>query len=266
MVTVIPVSADWLTLREDADAAARSLTMARDAAGRLRGPVIVHDLGSGTGSMMRWLAPLLPGPQRWVLHDWNPALMERAARARPREVADVQMRVGSLEHLRRQDLDGASLVVASALLDVLTAHEVQTIVQACVAARAPALFTLTVTGRVSFEPLDPADGVFEAAFNDHQRRVTHGRRLLGPDAVSVLLDLFRAARWETRVEESPWRLGASGGALLAEWMDGWLGAAVDERPALREWAVEYARTRSAQLGAGTLRVDVHHQDVLAWPP
>ena len=32
-------------------------------------PIVVHDLGSGTGSMMRWLAPLLPGPQTWVLHD-----------------------------------------------------------------------------------------------------------------------------------------------------------------------------------------------------
>lgn len=265
MVTVIPVSADWLTLREDADAAARSLTMARDAAGRLRGPVTVHDLGSGTGSMMRWLAPLLPGPQRWVLHDWNPALIERAARTRPHQVGEVQMRVGSLEHLRVQDLEGASLVVASALLDVLTADEVEAIVRACVAAQAPALFTLTVTGHVSLQPVDPADRVFEAAFNDHQRRVTDGRRLLGPDAVAVVVDLFRTAGWATRVEGSPWRLGVSDRALLTEWMDGWLGAAMDERPALHEWAREYARSRSAQLAAGSLRVEVQHQDVLAWP-
>ncbi|MEB0303591.1 hypothetical protein QN348_22145, partial [Mucilaginibacter sp. 5C4] len=69
-MTGIPlVSPDWLALREPEDAAARSRDLALTAAAKIPdGPVIVHDLGSGTGSMMRWLAPLLPGPQTWILH------------------------------------------------------------------------------------------------------------------------------------------------------------------------------------------------------
>ena len=48
-------------------------------AGR-RPPLLVHDLGSGTGSMVRWLAPRLPGPQHWVLHDRDPDLLAAAPR------------------------------------------------------------------------------------------------------------------------------------------------------------------------------------------
>ena len=52
----IRVSPDWLDLRERADAAARS----RDLVPRLRrrlptaGPLVVHDLACGSGSMGRW--------------------------------------------------------------------------------------------------------------------------------------------------------------------------------------------------------------------
>ncbi|WP_214467747.1 class I SAM-dependent methyltransferase [Microbacterium flavescens] len=270
MSVVIPVSADWLTLREGADAGSRSRALATRAARMLRPPVTVHDLGSGTGSMVRWLAPLLPGPQTWVLHDWNPALLEHAARATVNDVEGqpiaMRTRVGELGHLRAADVAGASLVTASALLDVLAADEVEAIVQACVEAGTPALFGLSVTGRVTIDPLDPGDRVFEVAFNDHQRRSVDGRRLLGPDAVTVTAGLFRSRGWSVRVADSPWQLGGEDGALIAEWIDGWLAAAVAERPALQEWAEEYARARTRQLAAGELRVAVHHEDLLAWPP
>lgn len=266
MSDVIPVSAEWLTLREAADARSRSRRLAARAARMSRTPVVVHDLGSGTGSMVRWFAPRLPIPQTWVLHDWNPALLERAAAGADTGVGSVITRVGDVAHLRPDDLDGATLVTASALLDVLTRPEVDAIVQACVRAGAPALFALNVTGRVTLDPVDAGDRVFESAFNDHQRRVVDGRRLLGPDAVAETIGLFGAAGWSVRVADSPWRLRAEDAALAGEWLNGWVGAAVEERPALVEWADEYVRTRRAQLVAGTLRVVVQHADILAWSP
>ena len=269
MSVVIPVSADWLTLREDADAGSRSHALIRKAGRMLRPPLVVHDLGTGTGSMVRWCAPLLSGPQTWVLHDWNDALLEHAAAAAAHDHdgarVTVRTRVGELGLLRGEDLAGASLVTASALLDVLSADEVAAVVAACIAAGAPALFALSVTGRVTLDPIDPGDHVFERAFNDHQRRTVEGRRLLGPDAATVVGDLFRAAGWSVRVADSPWRLGPGDQALIAEWLDGWLDAAVAQRPALHEWAAEYARMRTAQLAADRLRVVVHHVDLLAWP-
>ncbi len=265
MTDVIPVSAEWLTLREPADARSRSRRLAAAATRRTQAPAVVHDLGSGTGSMMRWLAPVLGGPQTWVLHDWNPVLLEHAVECGAAD-AVVRTSVEDVAQLRGHHLAGASLVTTSALLDVLTHGELEAIVAACVFAGVPALFTLSVTGRVVLDPVDPGDRVFGAAFNDHQRRATSGRRLLGPDAVATAIDLFTEAGWTVRAAHSPWRLDASDRQLAAEWLEGWLAAAVEERPALREWAKEYDRTRTAQLAAGTLRVLVDHRDFFAWPP
>ena len=275
MSEVIPVSALWLALREAADARSRSVALARTAAAMTRAPLVVHDLGSGTGSMMRWLAPLLPVPQTWVLHDWNDALLDHARRSFDADAGDssgsdvpeptVRTRVGDLAGLTGDDLAGASLVTMSALLDVLTLDETEAIVRACVATGAPALFTLSVTGRVRVHPPDPGDRLFESAFNDHQRRTTAGRRLLGPDAATEATTLFRAAGWSVRVEASPWVLDASEPALIREWLEGWIAAAVEERPALAEWGDEYLLARSRQLAGGTLSVVVDHRDLLAWP-
>jgi hypothetical protein len=270
MTVVIPVSAEWLTLREDADARARSQSLAAEAARMVSSPVTVHDLGSGTGSMMRWLAPRLPGRQTWVLHDWNADLLEQAADRPGRESegrpTGVRTSVEPLGLLSEQHLAGASLVTTSALLDVVTREEVEAIVRACVATGAPTLFSLSVTGRVMLDPPDPGDRVFSAAFNLHQRRTADGRRLLGPDAVPMVTRLFRAAGWEVQTAESPWRLTEADSLLVDEWMREWLTAAVEVRPALREWAAEYARARRRQLATSGLRLVVQHEDVLACPP
>ena len=264
------VSADWLALRARADDRARSAGLA-EAAARLigAGPLVVHDLGSGTGAMMRWLAPRLPGPQAWVLHDADPAILRHVdARSALDEFGlpvTVRTRVERLSELPLQAFAGASLVTASALFDVLTLDEARAVVDACVASGVPALFSLTVVGRVRLSPGDADDTALGTAFNDHQRRVVEGRRLLGPDSGKVMRNLFTDSRWRVRTERTPWRLGAADGGLIAEWLDGWVGAAVEQRPELGARATEYRLRRDADLGHGQLRVTVQHQDVLAWP-
>jgi hypothetical protein len=269
MSDVIAVSAEWLTLREPADAGSRSELLAREIARLLEPPLVVHDLGSGTGSMMRWLAPLLPGRQTWVLHDWNGDLLSRAAERTPvdrtGDPVRVETSVEHAEHLQPEDLTAASLVTASALLDVLTHDELDAIVEACVAVGAPALFALSVTGRVRIEPADPGDSVFEAAFNDHQRRLVDGRRLLGPDAPAAAAESFGRAGWRVRAVATPWRLADRGDRLTEEWLEGWVRAAVEHRPALAEWGAEYLAHRLDQLRRGELRVVVEHADLLAGP-
>ena len=75
------VSGEWLDLREPADAAARDPELVESLRRRLpsAGCLVIHDLGCGTGSMGRWLAPLLPGPQHWVLHDRDEDLLDAAS-------------------------------------------------------------------------------------------------------------------------------------------------------------------------------------------
>ena len=63
-VEAIRVSPDWLALREPADAAARSRELVRRLCDRsVEDRWSIHDLACGSGSMGRWLAPLLPGSQ-----------------------------------------------------------------------------------------------------------------------------------------------------------------------------------------------------------
>lgn len=232
---------------------------------------MVHDLGCGTGSMGRWLAGRLPGPQHWVLHDRDPGLLDLAAAGLPRVCADggsvtVETRRGDLTGLTATALGGASLVTASALLDLLTDGEVDRLADTCVAVGAPALFALSVVGRVELTPAEEFDAEVAAAFDAHQRRAVGGRRLLGPAAVAAATGAFGARGAEVRVHDTPWRLGPGRSALTAEWLRGWVAAAVEHRPELAAPAGEYLRRRLAACAEGRLTAVVGHADLLALPP
>jgi hypothetical protein len=245
---VTVVSPAWLELREPADAAARSAELAGLAAALLPArPLVIHDLGGGSGSMGRWLAPRLPQPQHWVIHDRDETLLA-LAEAGPPPGATVEARRTELGCLTAADLRGADLVVASALLDILTADELAAVLRA--GRGRPMLLALTVAGRVALTPADPIDAAMTAAFNDHQRR--DGR--LGPDAAGAL--------GAAVVRPSPWRLGAAHAALTAEWLEGWVGAATEQEPSP---AGDYLDRRLEQLAAGELEVVVEHADALVLP-
>ncbi|MFJ4269137.1 trans-aconitate methyltransferase [Streptomyces coelicoflavus] len=261
---------EWLRLREPADAAARAHDLLDPLRIRLANlprradGLVVHDLGCGTGSMGRWLAPRLDGAQHWVLHDRDPYLLHFAAVAAPRTAADgsrvtVETRRGDLARLTPDALAGAALVTASALLDVLTAKEVGNLATACAGAGCPALLTLSVAGRVELTPAHPLDAEITEAFNDHQR----GTGMLGPDAVTAAAEAFAGHGATVRTLLSPWRLGPDEAGLTASWLRGWVGAAVEQRPELRERAARYLDERLAVCAAGELRVVVHHTDLLA---
>ncbi|WP_369134640.1 class I SAM-dependent methyltransferase [Modestobacter sp. I12A-02662] len=267
---------DWLALREDADAAARApdlvelVRVHHLAAGR-RAPALIRDLGCGTGSMGRWLAPRLPGPQEWVLHDRDPGLLASAAATMPSSTADgavVSARThhGDFTDLRTADLSGTALVTASAVLDLLTAEEVDRLAAACTEVGAAALLTLSVTGDVELAPADPLDAEFADAFNAHQRRCTNGRRLLGPDAGAVAADAFARRGAVVKVRPSPWRLGAGQAELAEEWLRAWIAAACMQQPDLERGAGAYLGRRLDACRAGQLRIVVGHVDVLALPP
>lgn len=271
MIVDIPrVSPAWLDLREAADAAARAPELIDPIRRRLAaaGTATIHDLGTGTGSMGRWLAPRLPGPQHWVLYDRDADLLEHAAVGMVDTAADgahvtVRTRLRDITRLSAEDLSGASLITASALLDMLTAEEIERVVTACVGAGCPALLTISVIGRVEITPADPLDREIAEAFNAHQLRTVGGRALLGPDAVPACVNAFTRHGVPVQVRPSPWRLDAGQHELIAEWLAGWLDAACEQRPDLAAAAAGYARRRLAASRAGRLRVVVHHQDVLA---
>ena len=139
------------------------------------------------------------------------------------------------------DLAGASLVTASALLDLLTADELAGLVAACAGAGCPALLTLSVVGRVELTPgrsagrprsprrSTPTSAARPAAAACSAPTPSRSRRGVQPAGVDVL------------VRPSPWRLGADQADLAAEWFTGWLGAACEQQA---ELAGRPARTRA----------------------
>ena len=268
----IRVSPGWLELREAADAVARARELVDLLVSRApaEGGWLIHDLGCGSGSMGRWLAPLLPGRQRWVLHDRDADLLEVAAADPPDPAADgaevsVETRVSDVTQLRPDDLAGATLVTASALLDLLTGDELASLVKVCAGAGCPVLFALSVSGRVQLLPADPLDARIGAAFNAHQRRMTSRGRLLGPDAVEAAANAFRRLGADVVVRPSPWRLGPTDNDLSVEWLTGWVGAACEQQPDFAVDSDRYRRRRLAEAAAGALAVTVGHSDLLVLP-
>jgi SAM-dependent methyltransferase len=243
-------SETWLGLREPADAAARS----RDLVGLLPDRIrTIRDLGCGTGSLGRWLAPQLPAPQHWIMADRDPALLEHAAANMPFDGVTVTTELSDVTTLTAGDLGNTDLVTCSALLDILTPDGLEKLVRACADSRTPALFTLSVTGQVTLDPALDADRTVEEAFNAHQRR----ENKLGPDAPEAARAAFEKAGATVITRPSPWRLGTKESVLTSEWLGGWVGAALEQRPELR--LDEYLEERRRHVPS----VTVGHIDLLA---
>ena len=138
------VTREWLALREAADAAARANDLVEHLKRQLSvtSRQVIHDLGSGTGAMARWLAPLLSGPQHWILHDLDADLLEVAASEPPGPAADgaavtIETRQSDISRMAPGELGEPTLITASALLDILTEDELSALIAACAEARCP---------------------------------------------------------------------------------------------------------------------------------
>jgi len=147
----------------------------------------------------------------------------------------------------------------------MTGDELARLVEVSASAGCPALLALSVVGGVELTPADSLDSRVATAFDAHQRRDRGAGRLLGPDAVAAAVDGFTRHGLDVTTRPSPWRLGPDGSALARAWLDGWVGAAREQRPELSPRLGDWVRRRHAQAAAGRLSVTVDHVDLLAVP-
>lgn len=260
----------WLSLREPVDHRARApgLLPPLRAAWRARGWRRVVDLGAGTGSNLRYLAPRLPGAQEWTLVDHDADLLERARSAVPPAgtpdgaPVQVDVRAGDLDDAGLHAVESADLVTASALLDLVSRGWLERLVARADAAGAGLLLALSYDGTVAWSRSHPDDELVRSAVNRHQRRDKGLGSALGPDAAAVATELLERAGRSVRLEPSPWRLGEGDAALARELVAGWAAAATEERPDRAERIGAWAAERTARAGEG---VTVGHVDLLALP-
>jgi SAM-dependent methyltransferase len=275
----------WLDLREPADHAARAPDVLAAVVERFggRGPLSVADLGAGSGSTLRALAPLLGRRQSWTLLDNDPALLAHAA-DRLAAWADAAERQGDLLRLWRAgavievraalcDLAreplppaaaAADLVTASALFDLVGEAWMQKFVAALAAAGRPLYAALSHEG-VDVEPSHPFDDPAFAAFERHQATDKGFGPALGERAGAALLAAARQAGFQAVSGPSPWRLGpGESAALKLALIDGWAEAIAATPGVAPEALAEWLAFRRAAAVEGAVRV--RHVDLLLVPP
>ncbi len=241
-------SPEWLALREPVDHRSRDRALARALAGRLKrdGPISIVDLGCGSGSNIRATAPLLGPRQAWTLVDYDPRLLA-AARAALGTWADsatvdgdslvlsksgATISVAFRETDLNRDLDAAlgaapDLVTASAFFDLCSTAFIETFATA-VASRRPLFYTvLTYDGVQSWQPAHTADAAMLDAFRAHQLTDKGFGASAGWTAPKVLADAFRRHGYTVSEASSPWALGASDAALIADLAHGFADAAAE---------------------------------------
>jgi SAM-dependent methyltransferase len=277
----VSFSPQWLALREPADRRARDPGLLAALAGHFaaRDAMSVVDLGCGTGSNLRAIAPVLPARQEWRLVDNDPALLA-AARARIAEWADAAQTVGADLHVRRKglaltvrlrrsdlaaDLEEAlgaapDLVSAAALFDLVSAQWISRFVPAVAARGAVFYGALTYDGREEWRPPHPADAAMLAAFNAHQTGDKGFGPAVGRRATDHLVAGFSCAGYRVRTAESPWRLDARDGDLVRDLA---LGAAAAVRETGRVPADAIADWLAVRRTGSTCVIG--HLDCLAVP-
>lgn len=272
--------ADWLSLREPADRAARDRAAGQPGVSALidhlaqrqrpKGPLRILDLGSGHGSNLRYLAPRLPTPQHWTLVDHDEALLTHARRTPPpappgqpppttvplaRDFSAPDTLAALFDQVQPE------LVTASALLDLVSAGWLEALVEHAVRHECACHFALTYAGAFELAPPHPDDGWIVDAINAHQRRDKGFGPALGPEAVPALAAVAQAHGVEVYRADTPWRLGPEQAALSATLVDGWAGAAAEQHPdaatRIHQWCHAHR---------GVQAITVAHEDVTGLPP
>ncbi len=264
---------DWLRLREPADWAARSEDLVHAVAEMLPAdrPLRILDLGTGTGSNVRYLMDRLPGPQQWLAVDRSPELL---ALLKERTSNQAAARGHEIDTLPRDldDLDapvmfeGRHLVTASALLDLVSESWLRALASRCRDAGASVLFALTYNGESTCAPVEPEDEMVRELLNRHQKTDKGlGGPAAGPDAVVCAERCFREIGYDVRTAPTDWNLGPAEAEMQRYLIDGWAEAAAELAPDRAAAIADWRMRRLAHLDAARSRIIVRHHDLAAWP-
>lgn len=286
-------SAQWLALREPADHRARDQGLQDQAVAYLEhiaatrpGPVKLIDLGSGSGSNLRALAPHLPAAQHWTLVDYDPALLAAARHALIAWADDtLTPQAGESDssptlapltlikqgkHLtvdfRCEDLAlniesvlalPVDLITAAAFFDLVAEGWLE---RFCHALAKPLYTVLTYNGIETWTPEDTIDATVLEAFHAHQKTDKGFGVAAGPDAAQILITLLKQRHFAVHSASSPWILDEQDRLLIKQLVIGSSAAVQETRlvntDLVRDW--EYSRERATHCQIG-------HTDLFAIP-
>jgi hypothetical protein len=241
------------------------------------------DLGAGTGSLFRWLAPIIGRSQAWVFADADTTLLGRALDdtadwaeamgwtvSSPGRALLIHTDMGTwrietrkVDLARALDVSMVDAVTCTALFDLVSQEWVDHLVAQL---RTPLLACLSVDGRAQFTPPHPLDGVITGAFRRDQTRDKGFGRALGPSAPAVLVDALTSRHFDVHGAVSDWQIPPDAPEMLGELIAShgevarhWLKP---RQTAIDDWE----DLRLSQAQRRRLRIRIGHRDILAFPP
>lgn len=265
-------AAEWLRLRERADARARSALVRGAVQGwaasvkrSAQEPLRIVDLACGTGNMLRYLAPLLPQPQSWTLVDRDAALLAAAAtQIVAREAVEVgHHRIDLTREGLPSVIERAELVTVSALLDLVSQAWLGDLVTAVACPGRGLLAVLTYDGWFALEPREPLDDHIRSLVNQHQLGDKGFGPALGSGATRALSRRVEASGGMALIDHSDWALARRDAAMIEALLTGWAEAATAMAPQEDGVIAIWLQRRQAQNAAGALQIQVGHLDLFA---
>jgi SAM-dependent methyltransferase len=289
-------SAEWLALREPVDHRSRNQGLQADVLDYLAqiklvqaGAIRIIDLGSGTGSNVRALAPHLNAFQHWTLVDHDPALLQAARIAllawaddvvnpdanqaasiniapvesvtitKNTKVITVEFRCADLVNDYQSILsEPADLITAAAFFDLVAESW---LARFCAALSKPLYTVLTYDGIEQWSPPEPMDADILSAFHRHQRTDKGFGAAVGPSAPERLESLLHAQNFITACAPSPWILGQHDRGLIQQLAHGSANA-VRETGILNPDDVD----RWERLRKEATQCEIGHVDFFAYKP
>ncbi len=263
-------SAEWLALREPLD-------HARAQCRRCSMPSRRHSrTGTRSPSSISAAAPArrcarsargCRERKRWKLVDNDPVLLAEAfATARPAGAAvetqqfDLNGDVGPLFD------EGAELVTASALIDLVSEPWLANFAAAAAARSLPVYIALTYDGRASFS--ERRSATMRRSF-PQSMRISAGNKgfgpALGPRAAESAKRIFRALGYSIVQGQSDWVAEATDAKFQIELLAGWLHAAREMGELSRDTLEGWFTRRCDAVAAGKLTLTVGHVDFFAQP-
>lgn len=259
-------SAEWLAAREPLDHSARSREVL-SAVGHYfidQPPLVVSDMGSGTGSTVRALQSYLEKDAHWHLFDNDQVLLNRIPDRIPRGTfssSQVDLSV-SLEPLFETEPD---LLTTSAFLDLVSRPWLVGLVENTTKRRIPFYAALTYDGMASCQPEHHTDTAILDALNRHQMGDKGFGPSLGPQAGAEAIRLFSAAGYDVIRERSDWKADARHAKFQKLLFEGWHMAACEIAPDQKTQFDQWLADRLELLGSTGSQTSVGHIDFFAIP-
>ena len=223
----------------------------------------IVDLGCGTGSTLRALAPRLPGRQDWRLFDNDFDLVARAAAIAPPATVTVTATPLDLSRDLEASLDGSiDLITASALLDLVSESWLEQLVVEILARSIPLYAAISHDGRIEIVPSDPIDMTIVAAVNLHQRTDKGFGPALGGTSASFVITRLKSFGYSVIHGTSDWVLEPHDCDVQMELFSSWAATARQTGQAPVDTSNWLAR-RCESIAARQSSIRVGHVDFWA---